>query len=59
MLQLIYNNGNNGGIFVEKLFISATKEKCSFKTHIVAPYFRKAFDLNFIPEKYKNEIKVY
>ena len=32
-------------------FISATKEKCSFDKHIPAPYMRKVFILDFIPEK--------
>ncbi len=35
---------------MEKKFISATKERCSFEQHIPAPYLRKTFELDFIPD---------
>ncbi len=36
---------------MERKFITATKEKCSFDNHIAAPYIRKSFVMDFVPEK--------
>lgn len=35
---------------MKKQFIKATEEKCSFEKHIPAPYIRKAFNLDFVPQ---------
>lgn len=35
---------------MNKQFVCATKERCTFDKHIPAPYFRKAFNLDFAPE---------
>lgn len=35
---------------MNKKFIKATEERCNFEHHIPAPYFRKGFTLDFIPE---------
>lgn len=35
---------------LEKNFIKATTEYCSFKRHVNAPYFRRSFTVDFIPE---------
>ncbi|MBQ8439905.1 MAG: alpha-L-rhamnosidase N-terminal domain-containing protein, partial [Clostridia bacterium] len=36
---------------MNKKFIKATEERCTFDRHIPAPYLRKSFELDFIPEK--------
>lgn len=36
---------------MKKQFIKATEEKCSFEKHVPAPYMRKSFNLDFIPQK--------
>ena len=33
-----------------KKFYCAGEEMCSFEKHVPAPYFRKDFELDFIPE---------
>jgi len=41
---------------MNKKFISATKEYCTLEKHLSAPYLRKSFDLDFLPEKAKISI---
>ncbi|MBQ8431891.1 MAG: family 78 glycoside hydrolase catalytic domain [Clostridia bacterium] len=36
---------------MNKRFIKATEEWCSFDHHVPAPYLRKSFTLDFVPEK--------
>ena len=36
---------------MNKQFIKATEERCTFDRHIPAPYLRKSFELDFVPEK--------
>ncbi len=36
---------------MDKRFIQATAERCEFEHHVAAPYFRRSFDLNFLPNK--------
>jgi len=36
---------------VNKIFIKATEKYCSFDEHIPAPYFRRNFNLDFVPDK--------
>ena len=36
---------------MNKKFISATKEYCTLEKHLAAPYFRKNFNLDFIPDE--------
>ena len=36
---------------MNKQFIKATQECCSFEKHVPAPYLRKSFMLDFLPEK--------
>ncbi len=38
-------------LMFSKKFIKRTKEFTTFKNHIPAPYLRKSFELDFIPEK--------
>lgn len=35
---------------MNKQFIKATEERCTFDRHIPAPYLRKSFELDFVPE---------
>ncbi len=35
---------------MNKKFICASNEYCSFDKYVSAPYFRKTFELNFLPE---------
>lgn len=35
---------------IQKKFIKATQECCSFDKHVNAPYFRRSFVLDFVPE---------
>ena len=36
---------------MEKKFIKATKEYCNCEKHVAAPYFRRTFSLDFVPEQ--------
>ncbi len=36
---------------MEKKFIKATKEYCTYEKHVAAPYFRRTFSLDFVPEQ--------
>ena len=36
---------------MNKSFIKATEAFCTFEKHVPAPYVRKSFDLEFVPEK--------
>jgi alpha-L-rhamnosidase len=36
---------------MNKKFIKATEKACSFEEHVPAPYVRRSFDMDFVPEK--------
>ncbi len=36
---------------MNKTFIKATEERCEFEHHVAAPYFRKSFEVEFLPTK--------
>ena len=36
---------------MKKNFIKATEEYCLLEKHIAAPYLRRSFELDFVPEK--------
>ena len=36
---------------MEKKFIKATEDYCSREKHIAAPYMRRSFELDFVPER--------
>ena len=36
---------------MNKKFIKASNKRCTFENHIAAPYIRKSFEIDFVPEK--------